>query len=249
MTDATGNLPLTSGASQPELDLEYARIGAEISGLAGENDPFVAAVRATRMPMVVTDPRQADNPVVFANNAFCRLTGYDRAEIVGRNCRFLQGPETDPQARRRIHDAVAAAESIEIDIRNYRKDGTAFWNRLLLAPVRDAAGVLAYFFASQVDVTMELERLAGLESHNAALLAEVNGCAPRRIVRPGSVSPPRPGIWGFGNSIYGPRTSSPPRSIRTISALGGARLSLMRMSGRPCTRMTARVWQRPSNIV
>jgi PAS domain S-box-containing protein len=174
MTDANGTLPLASGSTQPELDVEYARIGAEISGLAGGNDPFVAAVRATRMPMVVSDPRQPDNPIVFANDAFCRLTGYERSEIVGRNCRFLQGPATDPDTVVRIHNAVLKAEAIEIDICNYRKDGRPFWNRLLLAPVRDAAGVLAYFFASQVDVTIERERLAGLEHHNAALLAEVN---------------------------------------------------------------------------
>ena len=143
-------------------------------GLDGGTDPFVAAVRATRMAMVVTDPRRPDNPIVFANDAFCRLTGRSRGEILGRNCRFLQGPDTDPEAVARIRAAVAAAEPIEIDIRNRRKDGELFWNRLLLAPVRDAAGQLAYFFASQVDVTLERERLSGLESRNAALLAELS---------------------------------------------------------------------------
>ena len=159
---------------QSELAADAARIGAELLGLDGGVDPFVAAVRATRMPMVVTDPRQHDNPVVFINDAFCRLSGYAREEILGRNCRFLQGPETDPDTVRRIRAAVAAAESIEIDIRNRRKDGELFWNRLLLAPVRDAAGRLAYFFASQVDVTLERERLSGLEIRNAALLAELS---------------------------------------------------------------------------
>ena len=136
-------------------------------------DPFVAAVRATRMPMVITDPRQADNPMVFVNDAFCRLTGYDRREILGRNCRFLQTPETDPDAVRRIHDAVASVQSIEIDILNRRRSGETFWNRLLMAPVFDANGRLAYFFASQVDVSLERERLIGLETNNAALMAEL----------------------------------------------------------------------------
>jgi PAS domain S-box-containing protein len=174
MTDATGASPPASGAKRPDLESEYARIGAEILGQSAGTDPFAAAVRATRMPMVVSDPRQPDNPVVFANDAFCRLTGYERSEIVGRNCRFLQGPDTNREAVSRIRRAVAMAEAIEIDIRNYRKDGTPFWNRLLLAPVHDAAGALAYFFASQVDVTIERDRLAGLENHNAALLAEVS---------------------------------------------------------------------------
>jgi PAS domain S-box-containing protein len=164
----------TPGSTPSELAAEEARIGAELLGLDKSTDPFVSAVRATRMPMIATNPRLPDNPVVFANDAFIRLTGYRREEILGRNCRFLQGPESDRAAIRRIHDAIAAREPIEIDIRNHRKDGTTFWNRLLIAPVRDAAGELAYFFASQLDVTPERERLAGLESHNAALLAELN---------------------------------------------------------------------------
>ncbi len=149
------------------------RIIAEIGGTDDGTDPFVAAVRATRMPMIITNPRLPDNPVVFANDAFCRLSGYRRDEIVGRNCRFLQGPQTDRDTVRRIRAAVDAVESIEIDIRNHRKSGETFWNRLLMAPVRDAAGELAYFFASQVDVTIERERLSNLESDNAALMAEL----------------------------------------------------------------------------
>jgi PAS domain S-box-containing protein len=169
-------MTLTPDETTHQLALrDDARIAAELRKPTGTTtDPFAAAVRATRMPMIVTDPRQHDNPVVFANEAFCRLTGYDRTEIIGRNCRFLQGPETDPEAVARIRAAVEAVRSIEIDIRNHRKDGEPFWNRLLMAPVRDADGTLAYFFASQVDVTIERERLAGLETHNAALMAELS---------------------------------------------------------------------------
>ncbi|NBB61504.1 PAS domain-containing protein [Pseudomonas sp. ODNR1LW] len=126
------------------------------------------------MPMIITNPRQPDNPVVFANDSFCRLTGYERSEILGRNCRFLQGPETDPETVRRIREAVDAVRPIEIDVRNHRKDGEPFWNRLLMAPVFDAGGVLTYFFASQVDVTLERDRLAGLQTDKAALEAELN---------------------------------------------------------------------------
>jgi len=165
------SLSFTAGSPKAERDAE--RIAGEVLGLESSTDPFVAAVRATRMPMIITDPRQDDNPVVFANESFCRLTGYARSEILGRNCRFLQGPDTDPEAVRRIHDAVAAVEPIEIDIRNHRKNGEPFWNRLLLAPVFDADGKLAYFFASQVDVTLERERLENLQSNNAAMAAEL----------------------------------------------------------------------------
>ncbi len=157
----------------PKMTADAERIAAEVLGQDVGTDPFVAAVRATRMPMIITNPRLPDNPVVFANNAFCRLSGYTREEILGRNCRFLQGPETDPATVAKIRDAVRRVESIEIDIRNQRQDGELFWNRLLMAPVYDTEGVLAYFFASQVDVTIERERLHGLEVSNASLMAEL----------------------------------------------------------------------------
>ena len=165
---------LGAGASRGSAK-SAERIADEVRGLDDGTDPFVAAVRATRMPMIISDPRQADNPVVFANDAFCRLSGYTRDEILGRNCRFLQGPQTDPDTVRRIRAAVKAVEPIEIDIRNHAKSGQPFWNRLLMAPVFDGAGRLAYFFASQVDVTLERERLQGLQIDNAALMAELTG--------------------------------------------------------------------------
>ena len=156
-----------------ETRRDEQRISTEIAGVDRHTDPFVAAVHATRMPMIITNPRLPDNPVVFCNDSFCRLTGYARDEIVGRNCRFLQGPETDPATVAAIRAAVDRVEAIEIDVRNRRKDGEPFWNRLLMAPVHDADGRLAYFFASQVDVTLERERLTGLENDNAALMAEL----------------------------------------------------------------------------
>ena len=176
--------PFTAGASADAardafraaaVVVEATRIEAEVAGAGSGIDPFAAAVRATRMPMIVTNPRLPDNPVVFANPAFCRLTGYKRDEIIGRNCRFLQGPETNPAVVARIREAVRREQALEIDVRNHRKGGEPFWNRLLMAPVLAADGSLAYFFASQVDVTLERERLAGLESHNAALAAELAG--------------------------------------------------------------------------
>jgi PAS domain S-box-containing protein len=119
----------------------------------GKGDPFAAAMRATRMPMLITDPRQEDNPIVFANDAFLRLTGYGRGEVVGRNCRFLQGPDTDRGAVDAIRSAIRDRRDIHVDILNYRKDGTTFWNALFLSPVSNEAGELQFFFASQLDVS------------------------------------------------------------------------------------------------
>ena len=163
------------GSRPSEALYDATRIAAEIAGAGSGSDPFTAAVRATRMPISFSDPRLPDNPVVFANDAFCQLTGYSRAEVLGRNCRFLQGAGTDPATVAKIREAVRANESIEIDVRNHRKGGEAFWNRLLIAPVFDANGDVAYFFASQIDVTLERERLVGLESQNAALTVEMAG--------------------------------------------------------------------------
>lgn len=136
----------------------------------GKGDPFAAAIRATRMPMIITDPRQANNPIVFVNDAFLLLTGYERAEVMGRNCRFLQGANTDTAAVASIRQAIQQGVDINIDLLNYRKDGTPFWNALYISPVTTSAGELQYFFASQLDVT---ERRHALKA-KTALLHEVD---------------------------------------------------------------------------
>ncbi|RFC68323.1 MULTISPECIES: histidine kinase dimerization/phosphoacceptor domain -containing protein [Mesorhizobium] len=119
----------------------------------GKGDPFAAAIRATRMPMLITDPNQPDNPIVFANEAFFKLTGYSHCEVIGKNCRFLQGPQTNFNDVAKIRDAVQNREDIAVDLLNYRKDGSSFWNALYMSPVIDESGKLLYFFASQLDVT------------------------------------------------------------------------------------------------
>lgn len=133
---------------------------------------FVAMER-TRMPMVVTDPRQPDNPIVLANRAFLEETGYAADELIGRNCRMLQGPDTDPVAVGRIRRAVQEERDITIELRNYRKDGTPFWNQLYISPVHDDDGRLLYFFGSQMDITRRREA-EELEAAEHSLLREVD---------------------------------------------------------------------------
>ena len=116
---------------------------------------FFAAVGTTRTPMIVTDPNQPDNPIIFANPAFLELTGYLPGEMIGRNCRFLQGPETAPDVVADIRAAIAERREIQTEILNYRKDGSTFWNGLFIAPVFNDAGELVYFFASQLDVSRQ----------------------------------------------------------------------------------------------
>ncbi|PVM91585.1 histidine kinase [Caulobacter radicis] len=133
--------------------LKSQRASDQLAAEHGIDDPFAAAIRATRMAMIVTDATQADNPIIFANDAFLRLTGYARSEVIGRNCRFLQGPDTSPVAIGELRGAIADGDDIAIDILNYRKDGSTFWNALYLSPVRNKLGQIIYFFGSQLDVS------------------------------------------------------------------------------------------------
>jgi PAS domain S-box-containing protein len=127
--------------------------GTRLVAAHPSEDPFAAAFKATRMPMIITDPRQHDNPIIFVNNAFIQLTGYSDAELIGSNCRILQGPETDPEAISKLGKAVSEEQSVAVDILNYRKDGSKFWNALFVSPVSDVSGEVIYFFASQLDFT------------------------------------------------------------------------------------------------
>lgn len=124
-----------------------------------EQHVFETAVHKTRMVMALSDPNLPDCPLVYVNPSFTNLTGYSFEEAVGRNCRFLQGPETDRNALQRIREALAARQAIEEEIYNYRKDGSGFWNALYVSPVFDNDGKLIYFFASQVDVTARREAM------------------------------------------------------------------------------------------
>jgi PAS domain S-box-containing protein len=141
-------------------------------GLQDRGNIFFAAVEMTRMPMTVTDPRQPDNPIVFANGAFFDLTGYSSEEVIGRNCRFLQGPQTDPRTLDEVRKAIQEQRAVAVDLLNYRKDGTAFWNALFIGPIFDQDGELLYFFASQMDIT---ERRTTQESYLQAQKMEAIG--------------------------------------------------------------------------
>ncbi|MDQ7996921.1 MAG: histidine kinase famiy protein [Luteibacter sp.] len=118
-----------------------------------EHDIFFAAVQTTRMPMIVTNPNLPDNPIVFANEAFIRMTGYEAQELLGENCRFLQGKDTDPETVNEVRKAIAERREIATEILNYKKDGSTFWNALFISPIYDREGKLIYFFASQLDVS------------------------------------------------------------------------------------------------
>ncbi|MEM0936509.1 MAG: PAS domain-containing protein [Pseudomonadota bacterium] len=102
-----------------------------------------------QMSVVFSDPNLPDNPMVYISEAFETQTGYSVAESLGKNCRFLQGAETDPAAIEAIRQGLKARTRFTIDILNYRKDGSAFLNRLRIRPIFDAEGKLVYFAGAQ----------------------------------------------------------------------------------------------------
>lgn len=127
------------------------------------------ALDSTDEGVIISDCTQPGNPIIYANNAFTRMTGYTYDEVVGRNCRFMQGDATDPLAKQEIRDALAREESCTVEILNYRKDGTPFWNRLSITPVRDKSGRTTHFIGIQTDVTRRRQAEESLRAVNTQL--------------------------------------------------------------------------------
>lgn len=141
---------------------------------------LLAAVANSTEPMVLSDARSPDLPMVAVNTAFEALSGYPRIELVGRNCRFLQGAASDPATRGRIGHCLRAGEGCIEWIVNYRKNGVAFWNLLFISPVFEADGSLRYFIGNQLDITGGLpdwlgEVTFGRAHMSPAVQAEFNG--------------------------------------------------------------------------
>ena len=119
---------------------------------SGVTDPVLPSIDDLPLAAVVTDPRLPDNPIIATNAAFTQLTGYTAEESIGRNCRFLAGAATDSIARAELRAAVAAGRPALVELVNYRKDGSQFRNAVMIAPVKDDQGQIAYFQSSQMEV-------------------------------------------------------------------------------------------------
>jgi PAS domain S-box-containing protein len=119
--------------------------------------------------ITLSDPDQPDNPVVYANEAFELITGYDREEIVGRNCRFLQGEDREQEGIGKIEEAIRQVKPVTVTLRNYRKDGTLFYNRFTIRPLFDRQGRLIYYLGIQYDVTDQVQAEQELKRLNALL--------------------------------------------------------------------------------
>lgn len=147
------------------------RPGDQFAGASGVL--FEKAMAQTRMAVCLCDPHQPELPIIFANRAFHTLTGYDEDEVIGRNCRFLQGPLTDQREVDKIRAALRSEDVVVVELLNYRKDGSTFWNALHLGPIYRDDGTLIYFFGSQWDVS-DVRAARADEAHARIMARELS---------------------------------------------------------------------------
>jgi PAS domain S-box-containing protein len=125
----------------------------QFAELAQRNAVLASTVASVTSGVVICDATQADQPIVFANAAFTRISGYTAAEVIGRNCRFLQGRDTDRETVERMRRAITVGRAVTVTLRNYRKDGRTFWNEVNISPLHDEQGKLIHFVGILQDVT------------------------------------------------------------------------------------------------
>jgi PAS domain S-box-containing protein len=203
---------------------------------------FFAAVEMTRMPMIVTDPNQPDNPIIFANQAFQKMTGYSADEVIGRNCRFMQGAGTDRESVNTIRQAISGRTDVAMEVLNYRKDGRPFWNALFVSPVFGPDGQLLYFFGSQLDVTRRREaEAAARRAQRLEALGQLTGGVAHDFnnllqVVVGSLEMLRPLVDASGNPRVRRRHEGALEAARRGAALTRQLLAFarrQRLEGRP----------------
>jgi len=124
---------------------------------------------AAEVPITLADATDPDNPIVYVNDAFEEVTGYSEAQILGHNCRTLQGPGTDPEGVATLRDGIAENRPVTTQILNYRRDGTPFWNRITVTPIQDERGEVTHLLGFQQDVTDQQRNTRLVELLNRVL--------------------------------------------------------------------------------
>ena len=129
--------------------------------------------------ITLSDPNKADNPIVYSNAAFERISGYSSEESIGKNCRFLQGEDNGQANVKKIKEAVSERKPIRTDIVNYRKDGERFYNEISISPIYNEAGDLIYYLGIQHDVTEKVlaqQEIARINKRLGALYLGLGVC-------------------------------------------------------------------------
>lgn len=154
------------------------KVDASPSPASSSRHPVLESIRFSPIATVVSDPTKADNPLIAVNAAFCALTGYSEAEVIGRNCRFLRGPDTENGQTEKLRSAVYGQRSALAELINYRKDGSPFRNAVMIAPLFDDQGNLELFVGSQIEVLPEEESIGLVRQQQAAQI--VDRLSPRQ---------------------------------------------------------------------
>lgn len=195
---------LSSHHLQGPSTARIMRLMLESARTASNSRLLAAAVEGAPVAYAMTDALQPDMPLVYVNEHFVTLTGYLPAEVIGRNCRFLQGPDTDSRDVDRIREAIRHAQPLYIELINYRKDGQPFWNGMLLRPIRAANGTVTHFVATLRDMSERrrteesLERSARLHR----LLVQASGGTTIFAGADGQLRAPLPEFEAFTGLRY-----------------------------------------------
>lgn len=208
MHASAGPVSSASGAVQPEPLTYHGSVdrGRRARRWAKEAPSSLKdrALDAAAEGITIADARRPDLPLVFANSGFERLTGYRVEDVLGQNCRFLQGEATDPAALGQLRRALAERRECTVELLNYRKDRTTFWNRLSITPVRDEAGEVTHFIGIQSDVTSRRQTEEELRASNRRMQSDLEAAARvQRTLLPSNV-PAVAGLrlaWRFVPSV------------------------------------------------
>nr|AML77111.1 putative LOV domain-containing protein [Desmarestia viridis] len=163
---------------------------------------LVKALQTAQQNFVITDASLPDNPIVFASGGFLELTGYKLMDVLGRNCRFLQGPETDPRAVDKIRNAIEEGSDASVCLLNYRADNTTFWNQFFVAALRDGAGATVNYVGVQCKVGDDYARIVVSEQNRklSAPSAGRQGPPPARGNKQPSI-PPSPAAQALAGVV------------------------------------------------
>lgn len=181
-------LQLASGQrlwdTQVKTSSRAVRISDTSASLSMQHKPLIdqlllkdRALASAAEGITIADALAADRPLIYVNEGFTRLTGYSSEETVGTNCRFLQGPDTNPDSVKQIRDAISAERNCEVELLNYRKDGTPFWNHLSITPIRNETGQTTHFVGIQFDATRRREAEASLRLANERMQNDLRAAA------------------------------------------------------------------------
>ncbi len=151
--------------------IDRRRKSLEIKEIKEDLETRTQAIDEAPVGVILTDPNKPDNPIVYANKKFQEITGYNQKEILGRNCRFLQGPNTNQETVKEIRKSIDNEEVVSVDILNYRRDESQFWNRLTIAPVKNDDSELINFIGFQEDITQKKHRQQELERYERIIEA------------------------------------------------------------------------------